>query len=546
MPFHTALALNVSDQQQLHQQEQQKAREQQLAPVTPDVRLEPDLPAHSGALLFPKETPCFPIQQVVLERTDESAKWIQLNALAKKGENQCLGNVGINMLMSALQNRLIDRGYITSRVLAPEQDLTTGILHLLVIPGKLRHIERTEDSDRYLTYFNTLPLREGAMLNLRDIEQGLENLQRIPTVQAALDIAPGDEPGESDVMLTFKQKRMWRLGASFDDSGTVETGRHQAGLTFYLDNPLSLGDLFYISAGHDIKGKTRKGTRNQTIHYSIPFGYWMFSATGSQNHYHQTVAGSNLDYQYSGISKNLTLRASRILHRNASQKTTLFYEVSRRHSKNFINDTEVEIQRRDTSAWKLGLQHRHYIDNITFDGGLEYQRGTRWFGAQPAAEEAMGDATALSSIVRFSAGLNVPFQFLNQQWIYSTQYQQQFGQRSLTSQDRFSIGGRWSVRGFDGELSLSADNGWTIRNDLAWLLPWQGHQIYVGVDYGEVSGNNSDFLLGKHLAGGVIGLKGYIPALLLNYDLFAGTPFSKPEGFKTSKIAVGFSLFWEY
>lgn len=547
LPCHslTADINDISNQQLIRQQEQQKAREEQLGPEVPDVHF--DIETDSVDLLnFPQETPCFQIEHVQLIDLDTMPKWLRMQHLANKAQNHCLGNEGINMLMSALQNRMIDSGFVTSRILAPEQDLTSGKLQLLVLPGKVKHIVTTEESDRYLTLFNTVPLSEGGLLDLRDIEQGLENLQRIPTAQAEINLVPGEEPGESDVVVSWKQDKFWRLGASFDDSGTIGTGRYQGGLTFYADNPLSLGDMFYVSGGHDSKGSNRKGSRNYTVNYSIPFGYWSVSATASGSNYHQTVAGANYPYLYSGRSRNLNLRLSRQLYRNATQKTAAFVEVMRRNSQNYINDTEVEVQRKTTSAWKIGLTHRHYFKYLTFDGSIDYQKGNRWLGAQPLAEEISGDIDKLPRILRFSASADIPFQLWGQQFSYSPRYQRQVAKSVLSSQDRFSIGGRWSVRGFDGELSLSADNGWFVRNDLTWVTPIQGQQLYLGVDYGEVSGGNSDYLIGTHLAGGVVGVKGYIPQLRLSYDAFAGKPISKPKGFQTSKTTFGFSLFWEY
>lgn len=536
---------DLSNQQIIRQQEQQKAREEQLGPDVPDVHF--DIQTDAVDLLrFPQETPCFPIDSVELIDMDSMPKWLRLQYLANKAQNHCLGNEGINMLMSALQNRMIDSGFVTSRILAPEQDLTSGKLQLLVLPGKVKHIVKTEESDSYLTLFNTVPLSEGGLLDLRDIEQGLENLQRIPTAQAEINLIPGEEPGESDVVVSWKQDKFWRLGASFDDSGTVGTGRYQGGLTLYVDNPLSIGDMFYVSGGHDSKGSNRKGSRNYTVNYSVPFGYWSLSTTASGSNYHQTVAGANYPYLYSGRSRNLNLRLSRQLYRNATQKTAAFVEVMRRNSQNYINDTEVEVQRKTTSAWKIGLTHRHYFKYLTFDGSIDYQKGNRWLGAQPLAEEISGDIDKLPRILRFSASADIPFQLWGQQFSYSPRYQRQVAKSLLSSQDRFSIGGRWSVRGFDGELSLSADNGWFVRNDLTWVTPIQGQQLYLGVDYGEVSGGNSDYLIGTHLAGGVVGVKGYIPQLRLSYDAFAGKPLSKPKGFQTSKTTFGFSLFWEY
>ncbi|MBP1132000.1 hemolysin activation/secretion protein [Serratia sp. PL17] len=540
LPLHAA---TTSNEQLIIQQQRQKALEQQLTPPTPDVRLSP--PSSSfGRIAFPQEKTCFPIDQVVLTGQDKLPHWLPLQRIADQAQGRCLGGQGINLLMSTLQNRLVDHGYITTRVLAPTQDLKSGKLRLVVVPGYVRQVKLTADSGHYIQPYSTFPAHAGNLLDLRDIEQGLENLQRLPTVQANMEIIPGEQPGESDIALSWKQERMWRIGASLDDSGTKSTGRYQGGLTLSLDNPFSLSDLFYISGSTDLQNQGGKGSKNITGHYSVPFGYWMAGVTANSYDYHQTIAGQNQDYRYSGKSKNLDFQLSRVLHRNGSQKTTLTYDVLARESSNYINDTEVDVQRRRTSGWRLGLQHRHYIQQATLDAGVSYQRGTRWFGALPAPEEIFGEATALSKIVQLNAQLDVPFSLFSQNFRYNVQYQRQISTTPLTPQDQFAIGNRWTVRGFDGERTLNANHGWFVRNDLAWRTPLQGQELYLGADYGEVGGYGSDYLAGQHLAGGVVGLRGY--AFKVGYDLFAGVPFSKPERFSTSPVTLGFNLSWNY
>lgn len=535
--------LTPIQQQTLHQQERQRALEERLAPPTPDVRL--SVPsASSGRLIFPVEKPCFVIDRVTLSGTEPLPRWLPLQRIANQALGQCLGGQGINQLMSQLQNRLVGHGYVTTRVLAPQQDLNSGTLALQVVPGKIHRVALTPESDRHVTLFSAFPARPGHLLDLRDIEQGLENLQRIPTVQASMELIPGSAPGETDIALSWKQSKMWRLAASLDDSGTRSTGRYQGGATLFLDNPFSLSDQFYVSAGGSIKNRGDKGTNNLTGHYSLPFGYWTAGITASSYDYHQTVAGLNSDYNYRGESENVSLQLSRLLHRNASQKTTLTYDVLTRSSKNYINDTEVEVQRRRTSAWRIGLQHRHFISQATLDAGVSYQRGTRWFGAVPAQEEYFDEGTALSKILQLNAQLDIPFSVMAQNFHYNVQYQRQSSSTPLTPQDQFSIGGRWSVRGFNGERTLSADRGWTVRNDLGWYTPIQGQEIYVGLDYGEVGGRGNAYLLGNHLAGAAVGIRGNV--LNTRYDLFAGKPLSEPDGFQSDAVTVGFNLNWQY
>ncbi|CAM7688443.1 ShlB/FhaC/HecB family hemolysin secretion/activation protein [Lelliottia nimipressuralis] len=539
LPAHAA----EPDNQFIIQQQRQKALEQQLTPPVPDVRLsEPS--SSFGKIAFPVETPCFPIRNVTLTGQDALPRWLPLQRIADQAQGRCLGGKGINLLMSTMQNRLVDHGWITTRVLAPTQDLKSGTLKLAIVPGYIRHVRLTEDSDDYIQLYTSFPAHAGNLLDLRDIEQGLENLQRLPTVEASMEIVPGEQPGESDVVITRKQSKMWRLGLSLDDAGTETTGRYQGGVTLSLDNPFSLSDLLYVSASHDLNDHGGKGSKNYTGHYSVPFGYWTLGVTGSDYDYHQTVAGQNQDYRYSGKSKNLDVQLSRVLHRSGSQKTTLTADVLARETRNYVDDTEVGVQRRQTAGWRLGLQHRHYIGQASVDAGVSYQRGTRWFGAQPAPEEAFGEATALSKILQLNAQLDLPFEIGTQQFRYNVQYLRQISNTPLTPQDQFAIGNRWTVRGFDGERTLNASHGWYVRNDLGWSTPLPNQELYLGADYGEVGGYSSDPLIGKHLAGGVVGLRG--SAFNTGYDLFAGTPFSKPDGFHTSSLTLGFNLNWSW
>ena len=100
------------------------------------------------------------------------------------------------------------------------------------------------------------------------------------------------------------------------------------------------------------------------------------------------------------------------------------------------------------------------------------------------------------------------------------------------------------MRGFDGETVLAADRGWLIRNDLGWWPGHWGQELYVGLDYGEVNGADTYLLPGTRLAGTVLGLRGAYHGLV--YDLFAGSPLQKPNGFKTATFTTGFTASYSF
>ena len=96
------------------------------------------------------------------------------------------------------------------------------------------------------------------------------------------------------------------------------------------------------------------------------------------------------------------------------------------------------------------------------------------------------------------------------------------------------------MRGFDGESVLMAERGWLIRNDLGLALGDSGQEFYVGLDHGQVGGQSAKLLIGERLTGAVIGLRGSVKGV--SYDLFAGQPVRKPDGFKTASVTAGFNL----
>lgn len=541
-----ALSPTESAQELQRQQERQRAlRDSQER--KPDVRLPTETLTGTpteGERLPTAETPCFRIDRIVLK--SEIATFVP-DVLAADipgdpASGRCLGSRGINIVMARIQNAIVARGYVTTRVLAEAQDLTTGTLTLTVIPGRIHRIRFADDSDERANARNVLPAQPGDLLNLRDIEQALENMKRVPTAEADIQIVPAEALGESDLVITWKQAFPLRLTLSANDGGSDSTGRYQGSATISGDHLLTLNDLFYVSFNHDLGGGDAgtRGTRGHTVHYSLPWGYWLFSATASTNRYHQSVAGASQSYLYSGESENHELKLSRLLHRNAASKTTASLRAYLNKSKNFIDDTEVEVQRRRMAGWEAALTHRAFIGRATLDLGLAYRHGTGAFAALRAPEEAFDEGTARPRIVTTDSSLALPFALAGQALRYDATWRAQWNHTPLVPQDRFSIGGRYTVRGFDGESVLMAERGWLLRNDLSLALGASGQEVYLGLDHGEVDGPSADLLIGRRLTGAVIGLRGSYKQL--SYDIFAGQPVRKPEGFETAHTTAGFNL----
>lgn len=545
------LDIGARNQQEFQRQQQQELRLRQQQERTPDVRLLS--PQATVADTLPLETPCFLIKRLALTSTSGAPlpefDWVidQLTAPnAPVFLGQCIGAQGVAWVIDRAQQALIARGFVTSRVLATPQDMSHGALVLTLIPGRIRAIRLSTPIDPRVNLKNALPMQAGDVLNLRDIEQGLENLKRVPTAEADIQITPADgegaQVGESDLLVSYNQLFPLRLSVSADDSGTKATGKYQGSVTVSFDNALALNDLFYITNTNDMGGGDSgpRGTHANIVHYSVPLGYWTISATSSSSTYFQTVAGLNQSYVYRGTSENNEIKLNRLLMRDHKQKLNLAVRAFQRKSNNYIDDTEVNVQQRVVGGWDSTLNHKAFIQDATLESNLTYKRGTGAFGSIAAPEEAFHEGTSRFALVTADVNLTWPFTLNAQRIRYNGAWRTQKNRTPLTPQDRFAIGGRYTVRGYDGESVLSAERGWVWRNDLSFAVADGGQEIYAGLDTGQVGGPTSELLVGTRLTGAVLGLRGAIHKL--NYDLFIATPVNKPENFKTSGTTTGFSL----
>ena len=401
------------DQERLRQQERERLLRQRQE-ATPDVRLDAPTEPAANERLPGDETPCFRIQRIEL-RGDAADRfqWALTHAdrtgdgTADAPVGRCLGSRGINLVMKRIQNAIIERGYVTTRILATPQDLTGGTLLLTLLPGRIRGIRFASETSARGASWNAFPAAPGDLLNLRDIEQALENLKRVPTADANIQIEPtkGDDakPGESDIVIFWQQKFPVRLNLSADDSGSRSTGKYQGGFTFSYDHPWALNDLFYVSFYRELGSSDSddRGTRGQTIHYSLPLGYWTLGVTASRNRYFQSVPGASQTYVYRGKSAGNELKLSRIVYRDAVRKSHASLAGWTRSSNNFIDDTEVLVQRRRTAGWEIGIGHREFLGAGNLDVTFAHRRGTGAAGALTAPEDAFGEGASHS---RFSTG----------------------------------------------------------------------------------------------------------------------------------------------
>jgi len=554
-----AAALNNAEQEQRHRQ-QQEARERSAAVNAPSV-LAPAT-EHAERPSMPKEAPCFPVQRFVLEVPSDLPVYLQAGGASALPmdpfafaqlwldhyQGECLGSQGVGMLIKELSRTILSRGYVTTRVLVPEQDLTSGTLKLALIPGVIGEI-RFSKPDLWGTWSAAFPTSAGQLLNLRDLEQGLEQMKRVASQDVDMQIMPTPVPGLSDVVITVKRGKPWTLVASVDNSGSRSTGKWQGNLSLGIDNPLGLSDIFNVGFSQDVMVEDKEfGTRGWNTFYSIPWGYWTATLSASSSNYFQQIAGANQTFISSGKSENIDLKLHRVLHRSQNDVLGMHMRLTRRFGRSFIEDSEISHQRRNNTILELGLTDRHYFGRSQLDATLSYRQGLGALGAQDDLLAVNGGPTWRYRMMVLDANFSVPFKVAKLPFRYITTVRGQYTDDRLYYVDNLTIGSRYTVRGFDGESMLAGERGFYWRNELQVPLA-TGQAFYAGLDYGRVAGPTTRNQAGTQLAGAVIGFRGGFGTSRLgslSYDAFVGMPVDKPERLHTAGVTTGLQVAYRY
>lgn len=536
-------ALLDIDSQAQRDRAQREALDREQQKAQPDVRLGPVRATDFRRIDVPVERECFPLSSLVLEGPRREAFRFAQRYLSRYA-GKCVGHDGVNVIVRRVSDMIIDRGFVTTRVGLAPQDLRKGVLRLTLVPGTVRAVHFAEGSLR-AAWIGALPARVGDILNLRDIEQGLEQFKRVPSQDVTIDIAPGGAPGESDLVVSVKRVRPWRIVASLDDSGSRATGRLQAGVHFGLDNPLRINDVLSLGFNHDVYHSDGHGTRGTSASYNLPFGRWSFAIGLYDYQYHQTVEGSHQVFTSSGKSRTADLSVQRMIHRTRYGKTSLDLRVVKRMAHNFIEDTELLSQKRDVTSTELALVQRQYLGRAQLDLRLAQRRGVRWLGGdRDVAGRPAGAPTFQFRLNTIDVSLNVPLSLgpLPVQW--TSDFRTQHSSDVLYGSDFIALGGRYTVRGFDGERTLAGEKGWYWRNALSVPLGALPVAAYVGVDGGHVGGPSIKAVPEKTLRGEFVGMRGN--AGRFSFDLFAGWASKGGRALDTLRPATGFQLVYEY
>jgi hemolysin activation/secretion protein len=528
-----AQTVTPADRDQARREAERQAAEREQRQDAPVVSLPEEAPPVLGPI--PRgETPCFAINTIIVNGIDDfrRLRWVPRHLEQYRG--RCLGAQGLDHVLRSLQAQFLERGLITTRAGLPEQDLTSGTMVVQVVPGTVSGI-RTNGTEGGRSWSIAAPLGVGDLVTLRALEQGIEQMRRIPNREVSAELAPGADVGESIIDVTSRQKRSFGLSVSADNYAGIAVGRWQASAQVAALNLLGASEIFSASYNRRIDSPgIPADSRGYGASLSFPMGWWTFGVSGSRNRYDQHIVGEVAEFDTLGRQSNVSGFVERVIQRDQTSKTSLRASLTRRWGRNYIEDVEIGIQRQDVTDLTLSVIDRRALGRFRVNSEIAYRMGIGILGAQDEDGRPGVLPTSRYRIVTADIAAQLP---INKGALdaWSIAFRGQVSRDTLYGSDSIAIGGPFTVRGFESDRAEMGRSGWYLRQELSFKIGEAVHP-FVLADMGHVR-RGSGLLAG--LGGG---LRAYWQGF--RFDGFVAVPVSHLPQWMSRKATVGVSVGW--
>jgi len=407
----------------------------------------------------------------------------------------------VDAARAALEAVYRDRGYATVVVEVPQQDVSSGLVELTVIEGRVGQV-RVVGADYVLPseVRGSVPsLQRGQVPNVPVLQGELSGANTRTTRTITPEFRAGIAPGTVDVDLVVDDRRPWGVGLELNDQYNRSTKRLRMNVSAHYDNLFQAGhsaNIFFQTAPED-----RDEVQVISGSYFAPIGYSRTSLLAY-------AVNSNTDVATVGglavLGNGLTL-GGRLMHTLADSPQGV------------VQSLLIGFDYKDYLD-QVGLRDPETGEQLTFDTPITYLPFTaqyRWLGGNTGSngEFSVGATFAFDGLVgkqvefgfipdnpltpsineesvgkRF--GAQASFFYLYGSGAYNRKLAEDFDLRlavdwqiapePLISNEQFVLGGVGSIRGYreaealgDSGLRGSLELGYTIPIGAPGTIDWR-------------------------------------------------------------------------
>jgi len=389
-------------------------------------------------------------------------------------ENRMVAFEELLALRRQLSQFYVDRGFINTGAVIPDQDVTDGVVVFRIIEGRLtgiRILEKGRLSEGYLR--SRLEGAAGGPLNMNRLERAVRRLQQDPRIRRIdAELVPGLSRGESVLEARVAENSPWRAGvrAANDRSPAVGAERLEGfvshhNLTGWGD---ALGASYSLTQGADEWG----------LYYRAPLNAGGTALEIGVQRNEAVVVETPFDrIDIESRSEGVEAVLSHPLLSEEGRELTLSLEIDRRSSRTFLLGRPysfapgVRDGKSDVTVLRFSQDWRQRGPDRALSVRSVFSLGVDALGATTHADAP--DGRFFAWLGRFQWARRFE-RLRNLETLFRADLQ--LTPDPLLPMEKFSAGGMNSVRGYRENLSVR-DNGFVASLEgrlplFRATLPW--------------------------------------------------------------------------
>ncbi len=379
----------------------------------------------------------------------------ELEALTAPYENRPISFETLQELRQYLSRRYVERGYVTSGVVLPDQAASGREIVLRAVEGELTTVVvegnrrlRTGAIERRIAHYLDTPL------NLTDLQLGLRNLQNDPLVERVnAELEPGGALGESLLRVGVAERQPLELTVRAANDRSAAIGEHHGSLGVTYRGLVGNGDVLGGHFGDS------EGARDNALEYHVPLtpgGVALDLLVSEQDAVIIEEPFAAIDI--TSRIETFSATAGRPFVDTGERALRGFVSFEHKRSESTLLDMpfsfspgEIDGKARG-SALDIGVEWTHRRDAHALVARATAKIGVDALDPTTAAEGPDGDFVALMAQLQFAR--RIPWRDSH----LLVHGLMQLANDALLAMYKLPIGGRYTVRGYR-ENQLVRDHG---------------------------------------------------------------------------------------
>lgn len=415
----------------------------------------------------------------------------QLQTLAQPFIGKAIAVTELEELRLKISLYYNEQGYINSGAVLPEQNFQNGIIQLQIIEGKLSDIQVSGTgwlSPNYIK--DRLHYHSDEPLNIYRLRENFQQLLLDPLIERMnADLIPSSKRGESIFAVAVTRARPYQVNLSIDNYRPPSIGSEQGKLSGWLRNSTGLGDIIDATLLYSAGSLGGNGGFSMPLNaYNTLFNF-RFNLNDAAI-VEPTLKAMHINSEYIAYDFELVQPLIQNVNRNSNlgvsfnikeNKTSLLGEDF-----SFIPSPTNNGLSKD-SVLRFSLDFTERLEHHVFSARATTSMGINAFNATWHEDKVSPDSDFVTWLGQVQyAGL-----LLNSRGTLILRGDMQYSPDKLMTMERFSLGGRYSIRGYR-ENEIVKDNGYSISAEYRYpLLNDQAYRDIIGqitlfpfMDYG--------------------------------------------------------------